>query len=441
MLELSPQQLEAIEVIADKIAAGAPLTYLAGFAGTGKSTILPAIVERTGIDPNKIMFVAPTGKAAKVMRTKLKAQNFPNWMAVTIHSAIYRAKPAPISAIETQLFTMQERRQKLRDTSAQSHAVEIATLTKDIKRLESELDDLYIDEKVNFQLNLDSIVREKDLIICDEASMVGAKMAADLMYFEKPILAMGDPGQLPPVQDDEGLTAGEPDYFLTEIHRQAADNPILHLATLARQGKPLPIGVYGDGRARVMRRKDFNDPTKDGCFDWDGERPQFICGTNATRWRLTRMLRRGYGIESEGPQAGEPLIVKKNSRENPNLVNGGEVTALSSASLVKGQSTFPFSISDNDDDRRYDIKAFQGLFEEHYSNKKGGFSATGSSAYRARKNALELDWSYVITGHSSQGSQWDHVVVVDESGVFKEDACKWLYTCITRAAKTLTILV
>lgn len=134
-------------------------------------------------------------------------------------------------------------------------------------------------------------------------------------------------------------------------------------------------------------------------------------------------------------------MVKKNSRDFPNLVNGAEVTALMDAGLVEGQATFPFSIEDPEDGRRYDIKAFQGLFEEHYSNKKGGFSAQGGAAFRARKNSVELDWSYVITGHSSQGSQWTDVVVLDESGVFKADSDKWLYTALTRASDNLTVLV
>lgn len=440
-MQLSPQQEAAIKVIVKCLRDGQPLTYLAGYAGTGKSTILPDIVEHSGFSPDDIIFLAPTGKAAKVMRNKLKAQNFPNWMATTIHSAIYRAKPAPIGTLEDQLYNIQEQRQKLRAAGAEAHKEVIGSLSKDITRLESELNDLYRDDKVNFQLNLDSTIREKKLIVVDEASMVGAKMAADLMYFGVQILAMGDPGQLPPVQDEEGLTAGDPDYFLTEIHRQAQDNPILHLATLARQGKPLPMGVIGDGRAVVMRRRDFNEPSNPHCFDWDGPRPQWICGTNATRWRITRMLRKGYGITAKGPQTGEPLIVKKNSKDFPDLVNGAEAIALMDAILIEGQATFPFVIEDADIGRRYDIKAFQGLFEEHYSNKKGGFSAQGGAAFRSRKNSIELDFSYVITGHSSQGSQWDDVVLIDESGVFKGDAEKWLYTGLTRAAEKITVLV
>ncbi|AXQ69773.1 Dda-like helicase [Caulobacter phage CcrSC] len=440
-MQLSGQQEEAIKVIVKRLVGDypEPLTYLAGYAGTGKSTILPFIIASLGFDPKDIAFLAPTGKAAKVMTQKLMAQGFKLSAAATIHSAIYRARPAPISQLEAELYEAQTSRERLKLNGGQPEAIN--ALTRTINRLEKELDDLYTEEKIHFQLNPDSLVKDKKLIVVDEASMVGRSIADDLLYFGVPILAMGDPGQLPPVQDDAGLTAGEPDYFLTEIHRQAADNPILQLATMARQGKILVPGVYGDGRAVVMKRRDFNN----GHFDWDAPAPQFIVGTNATRWRVTKMLRQGYcvpGAEhpNSGPQEGEPLIICKNNRAYPTLVNGTEVDAIASHMLHKGQTTFPFKIQD-EDGRKYEINAFQGLFEEHYAGKKNAFSSTSRSAFKARKNSVELDWGWAITCHKSQGSQYPEVVVIDESGVFRDDSAKWAYTAITRAAEKLTILV
>lgn len=442
-MQLSAQQEEAIQCIVKRLRGEypEPLTYLAGYAGSGKSTILPNILDALGFELKDVIFLAPTGKAAKVMRQKLVAQGYKDAVTMTIHAAIYRARPAPISQLEDEHVDAQERRQRLKLESAETHKAEIAGLTRTINRLEKELDDLYRDEKVSFQLNTDSVISEKKLIIVDEASMVGRSIADDLMFFEVPILAIGDPGQLPPVQDDAGLTAGQPDYFLTEVHRQAADNPILQLATLARQGKRLTPGVYGDGRAVVMARRDFNN----GYFDWEAPAPQFIVGTNATRWRITKMLRRGYGVPgsdlpNSGPQIGEPLIICKNNRQYPNLVNGTEVSALSSHMLVHGHTNFPFKIQD-EEDVKYEIKAFQGLFEEHAAGKKSAFSASSKTAFKARKSSVELDWAWAITCHKSQGSQWDETVVIDESGVFKDDSSKWLYTAITRAASKLTVLV
>ena len=62
--------------------------------------------------------------------------------------------------------------------------------------------------------------------------MVGEEMARDLMSFGKPILVLGDPGQLPPVSGGGFFTEQEPDYLLTDIHRQARDNPIIQLAII-----------------------------------------------------------------------------------------------------------------------------------------------------------------------------------------------------------------
>jgi ATP-dependent exoDNAse (exonuclease V) alpha subunit len=71
---------------------------------------------------------------------------------------------------------------------------------------------------------------EAHLAIIDEVSMVNEEMANDLMSFDVPILVVGDPGQLPPIEGAGYFTNREPDIFLREIHRQAADNPIIRLA-------------------------------------------------------------------------------------------------------------------------------------------------------------------------------------------------------------------
>jgi exodeoxyribonuclease V len=59
----------------------------------------------------------------------------------------------------------------------------------------------------------------------------------------------------------------------------------------------------------------------------------------------------------------------------------------------------------------------------------------------ARKRYDEFDFGYVLTVHKAQGSQWDDVVLFDESGAFSENRDRWLYTGVTRAAKRLTVVV
>ena len=58
-----------------------------------------------------------------------------------------------------------------------------------------------------------------------------------------------------------------------------------------------------------------------------------------------------------------------------------------------------------------------------------------------RKRYDEFDYGYVLTVHKAQGSQWDDVVLFDESFAFPDSRARWLYTGVTRAAKRLTVVV
>lgn len=431
-------QEDAVKHVVACIRSGQPLTYLAGYAGSGKSSILPFILEALGYAPEKVWFAAPTAQAAKVMRSKLKAQKYPKHETTTCHSAIYRARPAPIATLESDLANHDELLAQQIASGVDPHKIE--TQKKLVSRLKEELHNAYREDKINFQLNPDSPVQLCDLIVIDEASMVGATMRDDLMSFGVPILAMGDPGQLPPVEDKVGLTAGKPDFFLSEIHRQALDNPIIWLSMLAREGKELPHGKHGT-TVEVMLRKSFQEVYTD-----INTRPTFLVGMNKTRWATNQLLRQDFGFVQKagdwvGPKAGEPLIIKKNIREYPNLVNGTHCRAISSAELVKGQAKFQLSFED-DEETTYNHKdVYQGLFEEHFLRKQGEFTAPLPVGYRARKNSIVADWGFACTVHSFQGSQADDVVLIDESSVFRQDARKFLYTGITRAAETLKVLV
>jgi exodeoxyribonuclease-5 len=309
-------------------------------------------------------------------------------------------------------------------------------IEKKIEILERDLDRAYdVDHKPRFQLNPEStlVTGNKKLIVIDEGSMVGTEMAEDLRSFGIPILVMGDPGQLPPVDSEMGFDLESPDTFLTEIHRQAADNPIIRLATLVRKGERPDYGDYGQGVRVVGPRDDV--------YTMDLERDaQIICGTNKKRWQLTSKLRRKAGFEGIAPQNGEPLIMCKNSKVHPALVNGTPVfSGIDHAALGQGDSRFLITVYD-EDGKKYVMYAFQGLFEEHLKRVKGYATADKSSAFKARIKDNHVDFGWAITCHKSQGSQWDEVVVHDESGAFRADADKWLYTAVTRAAQRLTIV-
>src|SRR5215471_7296410 len=166
----------------------ASIFRLFGYAGTGKTTLARHLAE--GVD-GKVLFAAFTGKAACVMRTKGCRG------ASTIHRLIYK----PPESQEAQ---------------------------------------------PSFELWSKAPASNAKLIIIDECSMVDAELARDLMSFHVPLLVLGDPAQLPPIAGGGFFTEAKPDAMLTEVHRQAQDNPIVRLSMDIRAGKSLAAGHYGD---------------------------------------------------------------------------------------------------------------------------------------------------------------------------------------------------
>ena len=73
--------------------------------------------------------------------------------------------------------------------------------------------------------------------------MVDEELGRDLLSFGKKVLVLGDPAQLPPVKGGGFFTEAEPDVMLTEVHRQAADNPIIRLSMTCAKAGRLSRGV------------------------------------------------------------------------------------------------------------------------------------------------------------------------------------------------------
>src|SRR4029078_5001872 len=141
------------------------------------------------------------------------------------------------------------------------------------------------------------------------------EMARDLMSFGKPILVLGDPGQLPPIKGEGAFTKYAPDIMLTEIHRQAGESAIIRLATMAREGQPIGFGQY-DTFVWKMRKM---DGTPKQCLRGG----QVVCALNATRLQLNNAMRRaaGYGDGFLPTGGGEKIICLKNQNDL-GLING-----------------------------------------------------------------------------------------------------------------------
>ena len=187
-------------------------------------------------------------------------------------------------------------------------------------RLDHSLHDLSfarVDEGgPSFVLNRSSVASKAALIVIDECSMVDEDLGRDLLSFGKPVLVLGDPAQLPPVKGGGFFTAELPDAMLTEVHRQARDNPIIRLSMAVREGQPLPLGAYGE--SRVIRRRDID---ADAVMRAD----QVLVGLNRTRRLYNGRIRELSGYRNPMPGEGEKLVCLRNDKTK-GLLNGGAWT-------------------------------------------------------------------------------------------------------------------
>lgn len=334
---------------------------LFGYAGSGKTTLAKEFAQDVGSSA----FCAFTGKAALVLRSKGCVGSS------TIHSLIYKTNISD-------------------------------------------------DGIPSFSLNKNSIIRDVDLIIVDECSMVGTDMGEDLKSFKKPILVLGDPAQLPPVEGAGYFTNHPPDVMLTEIHRQSKDNPIVYLATELRNKRKLKLGDYGNSKVTNKLSLD--------CF---GEKDQVLVGKNDTRRLMNIRARKFLEYDDEDPLLGERVICLQND-SSIGIYNGGTFEIVEK---FNHKSPYFYKLGVRDD---FSKNVAGKLVNVHKSFFRPEFPTPG---WKILKGTQQFDYAYAITGHKSQGSQWDSVLVYDESYVFGQDWWRWAYTCVTRAAENVEFVM
>ena len=375
LMEFSPQQDEALKAVGRWLKEGRPQVFrLFGYAGTGKTTLARYFAEHVD---GQVQFAAFTGKAAQVLRSK-GATN-----ARTIHSLIYRPKG---------------------EESVEDEVTGKTSMSP------------------TFSLNRQSPISRAKLVVIDECSMVDEQLGRDLQSFGTPILVLGDPAQLPPISGGGFFTEHEPDVLLTEIHRQARDNPIIRLALDVREGREFMHGDYGT--AQVIGREDVNQ-------ELVLKADQVLVGTNRTRRRYNQRLRELKGFNADFPQAGDKLVCLRNDPAK-GLLNGSLWKVMtSSRETVKPGINLLVSPEEDDPDRGVaKIKLLKAAFED----------PDAEIPWQQKKRFDDFDYGYALTVHKAQGSQWNDVVLFDESWAFKETRQRWLYTAITRAAERLTIV-
>ena len=178
---------------------------------------------------------------------------------------------------------------------------------------------------------------------------------------------------------------------------------------------------------------------------------QIIVGTNRTRSRINREMRSFRSVPETAmlPVEGEKLICTLNDWPKPldeagnfHLVNGIIGTCRNVREGEDGLALLDFR-ADFLPDTVYDLPVDAGIFTEgkyfHAYGAKACRLADGRLVHENNLEVCRFEFAYAVTCHKAQGSEYDNVVVIDESGCF-ENGKEWLYTAVTRARKNLILV-
>ena len=393
-MTLTSKQEEGLKIAVARYKAGEKYTVIAGYAGTGKSTLIKFIVSALGFNPEEVAYCTYTGKAATVLQSK----GCPN--AVTAHKLLYKARPL---ANGTYRF---------------------------YPRLKTEM--------------------EYKLVVVDEVSMLPKPMWDLLLTHDVYVLATGDPAQLPAlVKEDDNHVLDKPHVFLDEIMRQAQDSEIIRLSMHIREGKSLSSFPCSNQQVMIVNKNELVT----GMFDWAD---QIICSTNAQRNKLNALIRETNGFGPE-PCVGDKIISLNNHWDFASasgkwpLTNGsiGIIQHINKQDIrvpkyIYDKGPIPYMFTDmllEDGDK------FNSIPIDYNSLVDGEPTLTPRQVYlMGRRGGLisapyDFAYAYAITCHKAQGSQWDKVLVCEEwFPNIPEEHKKWLYTAVTRSAKKVVVV-
>lgn len=389
---LTRKQEEGLKIAVERHRNHEKYTVISGFAGTGKSTLVKFIIEALNVEKSKVCYATFTGKAAEVLRKK------GNENACTLHKLLYHHIPRPGGGF--------------------------------FRKPKTAL--------------------EYDIIVVDEVSMAPKKMM-DLLFSHKCyVICLGDPFQIPPIDEKEDNHLLEnPHIFLDEIMRQAAESDIIRLSMDIREEKTL--SDYMGETARVLSRKKFEP----AMLTWADE---VLVSTNKNRIMYNNQIRKMLGRGPE-PEDGDKIVCLRNywddiSEGGDALVNGtiGYLSNPQNVTVnfppyartsVRSVGAIQADIITDSGD----LFACMNLDKEMILTGKPCLDWRDSYALGKIKERCgdlvpkEAAYGYAITGHKAQGSEWDKILVIEEGFPFvRIDHARWLYTCVTRAREKLVLL-
>jgi ATP-dependent exoDNAse (exonuclease V) alpha subunit len=411
---------------------------LKGYAGTGKTSLISALVKSLPALGLKSILLAPTGRAAKVM------SNYSGRAGFTIHKIIY--KPKEDGADSGQIFQLQR----------------------------------------NYFKNTVFVVDESSMLADD---LGGGRLLQDLIQFvfqeeSNRLLLVGDTAQLPPIGSNQS-PALQKDYLvhhyrlhveeieLTEVMRQEEASGILYNATLLRKAlssKVSEISLVTSGFKDFFRMT--SEKLEDGlryAYDHSGiENTIIITRSNKAAVQYNKYIRFSIHGYEEEITAGDHLMIVKNNYTYMNdsdkvnfLANGdfAEVRKIRSFEEIYGLrfATLELKLLDYPEEPAFEAKVildtlysetpaltspqYKDLYRqvsEDYQdvkNKKERMELIKKDPYLS---ALQIKFAYALTCHKSQGGQWE-MVFIDQGYLTEEQVneefIRWVYTAVTRSTK------
>jgi exodeoxyribonuclease V len=385
-LELSTDQKRALTALLNWASDSTKTNYitLGGYAGTGKSTLISIfrkILYEKGNRKLKIAFCSYTGRATQTLKSKLEEVG-----------ALYKS-----------------------DTISTIHGL----IYSPIENARQEI--------VGWELRDDV---DADLIIADEASMIDKQIWTDLLYFKIPIIAVGDHGQLPPINGNFNLMQN-PHLVLEEIHRQAKDNPIIHVSSMARKTGQIPGREFGKNIVKYTNGESDAHSMIEELLSTYSEDTIILCGYNSTRTKINQHIRNQLGFELPIPQPGDRVICLRNNHQEQ-IYNGmlGNIVSI-----------YPI------DETWYDAEIQMDDLRTNYHGTIYGpqFGALQGINFTKNRKLIGksdlFDFGYALTVHKAQGSQAKRVILFEERFKQMDDEMwrRWLYTGITRAQEELFV--